>query len=107
LPAFFVPAARDQAEADQVYAAVRQFTVRQMGAVSDARVFSINYNHNGRQLRAEVGRPDPLSGEVVVAILRASHESGPFYICTANRGVVRGEPILAAGTWQTTVDYFT
>ena len=38
----------------------------------------------------EVGKPDPRNGELVIAIL----ESITYLVCTPNRGVLRGMPIL-------------
>jgi hypothetical protein len=63
-----------------------------------------HYRHNGKELRARVGDPDSL--ERVVAIFRSSLERGPFFVCTPNRGVVRGDPILADGGPNTRAIHF-
>jgi hypothetical protein len=68
-----------------------------LGPLLDARYYAIYYEHNGIEHRARVGDPEPLTNETVVAIFRTERESGPFLICTPNRGVTRGDPVLANG----------
>ena len=65
------------------------------------RYYEIRYRHNGRDVVARVGENDPLEHAPVIAIFRAAHRSGPFLICTPNRGVVRGDPIMADGSDRT------
>jgi hypothetical protein len=93
---FFLPAAADEKQAAEGYAAIRKFVEGQIGPLSPTCYYAIYYRHNGKDLRVRVGEPDPLTGELVIAILRAKRPSGPFLICTPNRGVQRGEPILAS-----------
>lgn len=50
--------------------------------VSERRIHSISYRHDGVEYRAEVGQPDPRVHEVVLVIL----ESNTFLVCTENRG---------------------
>jgi hypothetical protein len=57
-------------------------------------------------LVAKVGEPEPLTGETVVAILRTDSDSGPFLICTKNRGVARGDPVFADGGAHTRAIHF-
>ena len=58
------------------------------------------YRHEGKSYDVEVGKPDPRIGEVVIAILETVKTQEdtlpprPYLICTPNRGVMRGEPIL-------------
>jgi hypothetical protein len=47
-------------------------------------------HHEQTEQYAEVGKPDPSSGEEIIAILHAH----TFLICTRNHGVLRGLPIL-------------
>ena len=61
------------------------------------RYYEIFYRDKGTDLHARVGDNDPLERELVVAIFRAKHTTGPFMVCTPNRGVVRGGPIFASG----------
>ena len=58
--------------------------------VSDRRIFSIAYVHNGKDSYAEVGKADPDIGETILVIL----ESNSYLVCTQNRGVLRGMPLL-------------
>lgn len=96
MPAFFVPFAADDAQAQKVLEATKQFN-----SVPNAEaLFKISYIHNGQRLVATVGEPDPLMGEIVLIILY-DEPPGPYLVCTENRGVVRGGPILAAADWQT------
>lgn len=88
---FFVPAADSPDEAEKVWQATRQFAKDNLGwEVGDRRIFRLSGIHAGERIVCEVGKAEPYGGEVVVAIL----ESNAFLVCTANRGVLRGEPIL-------------
>ncbi|TIO52980.1 MAG: hypothetical protein E5X80_04980 [Mesorhizobium sp.] len=103
MPAFFVPAASDLKQAKQVLEAVAKFN-----HLKDPDCFySINYTHNSKRERATVGEHHVVNGEVVIFILKAADGGGPYLICTENRGVARGGPILADGTWHTTAVPFT
>ncbi len=88
---FFVPAVKDEAEAETVWEATKKFAEEMLGwKISERRIFSIAYRHEGKDYHVEVGKPDPRSHELVIAIL----ESTTYLVCTPNRGVVRGIPIL-------------
>ena len=94
MPSFFVPAADSPEEAERVYDAVRNFVAESMGGPLDPdRIFAIRYRHDGKNYLAEVGRPDPRIGQPVVAILKESNYP-LYFVCTLDRGVARGEPIL-------------
>ena len=71
--------------------------------VSDRRIFSIAYQKRGEDYYVEVGKPDPRNGELVVAIL----ESMIYLICTPNRGVLRGMPLLIAESELTDITDFS
>lgn len=88
---FFVPAANSPEQAEEVWAATRTFAMDNLGwEVTERRIFRLTGFHDGKPIDCEVGKVEPYGGEVVVAIL----ESNAFLVCTANRGVLRGEPIL-------------
>jgi len=88
---FFIPGAKDHQQAEEVYASIKKFATTTLGwPVVDRRIFRIKYEHKGRIFHAQVGQPDPNVGEVVIAIL----ESQAYLVCTANRGALRGVPIL-------------
>lgn len=107
MPAFFVPAARDPAHAEEVYASIVAFVEAQGFPVSPERLYALSYTHNGRNLVDRVGEVNAHTGEVVVAIFRPADQARPYYVCTANRGVLRGEPVLVDGSWQTTAIGFS
>jgi hypothetical protein len=101
---FFVPEVDDP---EHVWQATRTFAMETTGwSVTERRVFALEYLHNGWRCRAEVGQresrtrdgvngrrtPEP-TGEPVFAILEAP-ESRCYLVCTPNRGVLRGAPIL-------------
>jgi hypothetical protein len=88
---FFIPAAKSAEEAENVWQAIHSFARSNLGSEpTTRRIFRIRYHHDGNKYEAEVGRPEPRTGETVIAIL----ESVTYLVCTANRGVVRGIPIL-------------
>jgi len=90
---FFVPAAQDTAQAEQVYGAIAQFVA---APVTDERIWKLRWKHNGMDMQCEIGQPLPdyykTGREPVLAIF----DCGSLYkICTPNRGGVGGEPVLA------------
>jgi hypothetical protein len=91
LPEFFVPHTESRKQAEEVWQATRKFAEEQLGwAVSDRRIFRIEYRHNGKEEEAEVGKTERRQREPVMVIL----ESQSFLVCTPTRGVAKGEPIL-------------
>ena len=77
-----------------MYAAIRRFVAEQMGPLDERRFYRLTFRHHNRDVVATVGKSDPLEGNMVFAILRSASETGSFYICTENRGVLRGAPIV-------------
>ncbi len=92
---FFVPGAKDAAQAEEIYEGIRKFNREQMQAtLSPRRIHSVAGVHDGKAFTATVGEPFERLREVVVAILLDTSRS-LFFICTPNRGAVRGEPYLS------------
>jgi len=88
---FFIPYADDERLAEKTYQAIISFAKDTMRwDVKNRKIFKISYSHNGKNHIAEVGRITDTNGEPVIAIL----ESNAYLICTPNRGVQRGMPIL-------------
>lgn len=88
---FFIPAAKDEKNAEDIWNATKKFAEQNLGwPVTNRRIFSLTYEHEGKVYHSEVGKPDQRIGELVIAIL----ESDTYLVCTSNRGVLRGEPIL-------------
>jgi hypothetical protein len=92
---FFVPAAKDAAQAEEVYEGIRKFNSEQMGAtLSLRRIYRVVGVHDGKPFTATVGEPFERLREVVVVILLDTSRN-VYFICTPNRGVLRGEPYLS------------
>ena len=88
---FFVPAVKDETQAEEVWVSIKKFAEEMLGwEISERRIFSIAYQHQDKDYHVEVGKPDSRNNELVIAIL----ESKTYLVCTPNRGVVRGIPIL-------------
>ncbi len=120
-PALFLPHIDDAAKAEELWHAGKAFMEGQgWRAVTEHRIFHLDYVHNSKEMEAEVGQShsyghpftwdyvpdydDPKAGEYVIAIYE--NEGGPFLVCTHNRGFVRGEPILVGSGERTRVVYF-
>jgi hypothetical protein len=91
MPEFFLPGDPDDPEG--LYDGIRKGAEQEFGRpASDRRIFTLRYRWNGRDLEAEVGKPEPVDGETVFAIL----DMGNVYTIRCRiRGVVKiGEPIL-------------
>jgi hypothetical protein len=101
---FFVPAAENPEQAQRVYEAVAKFN---NAPLSGRRICALAWQHNGSLMSCEVGSEAPsyygTGGEPVVAIL----DCGNLYkVCTANRGVLRGEAILVGKGDESFPTYF-
>ncbi|MGV3559020.1 hypothetical protein [Larkinella arboricola] len=95
---FFVPATKNPEEAEKVYGILRKSMLKHRYETTDQRIYSITFDDNGFSLTETVGKPSETSGETIVAIF----QSGDLYlICTNNRGVLRGMPMIA-GEWAVT-----
>lgn len=91
---FFVPVAISKADEEQVYSSIRSFVEKQTGALlSSRRIFNLTHREGQKLIRAEVGMKYPTNGEQVAAILYEENWR-LFYICTTNRGLGKGIPIL-------------
>jgi hypothetical protein len=87
---FFIPGVPPK-EQEAAYAAMKGRVSGSPGwEATDRRIYSVDYTHNGVPGRAEVGKHDPLSEELVLAIF----ESRTYLVCTPTRGGNGGEPRL-------------
>jgi len=103
---FFIPAAKDDANAEVIYNGVRKFITEQMGAtLSPERIYRVTGVHDRVPFTATVGERFERLGEVVVAILLDTKRSC-YLICTANRGVLGGIPYLSGSNEVKSVDEF-
>ena len=85
---FFIPHAKDKQQEKKVYEGIKKFAKDNTSwDIKERRIFSIEY--------AEVGKIENLIGEEVIAILESGYSNISVYlVCTPNRGVIRGMPIL-------------
>jgi hypothetical protein len=88
---FTVPAAQDREQAEKVWTAVRDFLASLGHKTTSRRIAGIMFVHNGKSYDLSVGDMHPDLGEPVLVILEGL---GLHYICTPNRGVIRGDPYL-------------
>lgn len=86
---FYMPAAEDQAQSDRVWESTRAFL--QGFGPGTQQIWSLTYTHEGRKCVDVVGRLDRYGHETILALLEGS---SCYLCCTANRGVLRGDPIL-------------
>lgn len=91
---FFLPE-YPAGDAERAYEAIRRF-VGEGGILSPRRIYKLAFKHNGTLRFAQIGREDPLGGELLTAILYLPKRD-LYLLCTPNRGVLRGDPIMAGG----------
>lgn len=104
MPEFFMPGADDENKAIDAWLATKTFAEQSLGwVVSERLIFRLAYTHDGDDFVATVGEVDDRTGDLVVAIL----ESNTYLVCTPNRGVLRGEPILVGREEAFEVEDFT
>jgi hypothetical protein len=87
---FFVPGADDNEKTEEIYTATKKFAISNCGPITDRKIQNLTFKDHGKIVHAEVGQIEPITGETVVAIL----EANTYLICTPNRGVLKGIPIL-------------
>ncbi len=88
---FFIPHAKDEAEAESVYDSIRKWAIDSTGqSVEDRRIYRITWRHEGHTYESTVGKPDGRLGGEVIAILEGV---AVYLVCTPSRGVARGHPM--------------
>lgn len=89
---FFVPETDDPLS---IWGMIRAYCAKNTGwEISFRKIYSIHY-HNAEAKQdyfIKIGDIHPTNNETVVAIL----DTNTYLICTQNRGVVRGNPIMVA-----------
>jgi hypothetical protein len=100
--AFFIPGCTPGTEAERVYAQI--VAAAAVGAEHPprpARIFRIAFRHGGEDLEAEVGRPDPVEGCTVVAILDLGRES-PYLIQCRSAGDAQQQLLVRKPVYSVT-----
>lgn len=91
---FFIPLAKDKEQEKRVLKSIIEFNKEQLGADIDSqRIQKLDYTHDGKNYIAEVGKPHVYNKEPVIAILHDKLRD-LYLVCTTNRGVVGGIPIM-------------
>ena len=88
--------------AEQNYLVIKANAEDHFGKTLPDRYFAIDYVQNGRALHNEVGKADPETKDMVIAIFRVAG-GGPFLVCTTDRGVRSGSAMLADGNATATL----
>ncbi|MBD2526657.1 hypothetical protein [Nostoc sp. FACHB-133] len=92
---FFIPAADSSTSEQEVYKAIKLHLGEGLGAkFSERRIRILQWQHDGKQYEAEVGKTTLFNNEIVIAILYDPSRK-LYHICTPNRGVLRDISILA------------
>lgn len=96
---FFIPEL-DGANEEEVYAGIRRAAeVRTGHAPQSERIFKLWYRHDGVDCEAEVGKPDPICGHQVIAILDLGRHDPYLVDCAATGGarvqVIVEKPVYA------------
>jgi hypothetical protein len=99
--AFFIPELDPlQASPEDVYAGIRRAAQAETGhPPQERRIFKLWFRRDGADIEAEVGKPDPISGETVLAILDLGRHYPYVVHCGAPGGqatrTIVGKPIYA------------
>jgi len=89
---FFLPSQKDEKLENETYNAIKKFAKETTGwDITDRKIYHIKYRHEGKDYEAKIDERETRQGETVIAILESTIT---FLVCTTNRGVRRGMPIL-------------
>ena len=89
---FFLPPQKDDKLENEAYDAIKKFAKETTGwDITDRKIYHIKYHHEGKDYEAKIGERETRQGETVIAILESTVT---FFVCTPNRGVKRGMPML-------------
>ena len=77
MTSFFIPGgAHAGMDVEQVCAGIRETAQAGTGhPPRPVRIFKLSFRHDGADLEAEVGKPDPVGGHTVIAILDLGRHS--------------------------------
>jgi len=100
---FFIPNISDVEKAEDFYNKVRDFTVRSCGFnVSQQRIYKISFRNGLDENLVEVGKADPFTGNLVFIIFDAT----AYLVCTLDRGIRSGPPLLVGKSDVLSVEVF-
>jgi hypothetical protein len=100
---FFIPQLHlDGASAEDAYAGMRRAAQARTGYEPQAdRIFKLWCRRDGVDCEAEVGQPDPVSGQTVLAILDLGRH-GPYLIDCGSPGGQRAQVIVEKPVYAVT-----
>ncbi|MEH1774215.1 hypothetical protein [Nostoc sp.] len=102
---FFVPVAKDDIKAEQVYSALAQSL---QAPITEKRIWKLQWHDRKIDMECEVGKPLSSSYQTGKELVLAIFECENLYkICTLTRGGVKGEPILVGKNSQSSAIYFS
>ena len=105
---FFIPYAENDSQTKNVYETIVNSTKKIFECEIDVniKIQEIEYKHDGNIYLAEVGklekRNNMPNGELVFVILK----SVAYLVCTTNRGIMSGDPILIGMNDVIKIKYF-
>ncbi len=103
---FFIPLVESEAEVQRAYAALKRCAAgEEEQHLSERKIHSLRYRHNGRPNYARVGKVHAANQEVVLAILYDPRRD-LYLVCTPTRGAWSGSPLLVGGSSVTAVVEF-
>lgn len=104
---FFIPYAKNDADAEQLLAGICKFVQADVPA-KGRRVARLTYTHAGRDMVAEVGKPcDPYYREDFCEVIAIVKLRGSCYgVCLPDRGVIRGDPVYVGTQAVARVELF-
>jgi hypothetical protein len=102
VPAFFIPESLPGVEAEGAYARILDAAEAETGhPARPMRIFRLSFRHEGADLDAEVGKPDPVEGRTVLAILDLGRES-PYLIDCGTVGGVAHQVLVRKPVYSVT-----
>jgi hypothetical protein len=99
---FFIPDSAPGMEAEGAYAQIRDAAAAETGHPPlPVRIFSLSFRHQGADLDAEVGRPDPVGARTVLAILDLGREA-PYLIHCGSIGETAQQVLVRKPVYSVT-----
>lgn len=89
---FFIPEVQDPEAAEVIYRGAAKNLCGE--SVPGLRIQRVDYTHDGRELSAEVGHPEPNGEGIVMAIYGPSSQRNLHYVVTLSRGMYGADPIM-------------
>jgi hypothetical protein len=99
---FYLPGLTPE-ETEILYPFLRQKAQYIALQITERKIESLLYKRRGKLFFIKVGNPDPIKGEIVIAIFEASV---CFMVFTPNRGVSRGDPFVTGKNEVLAVEEF-